>query len=225
MSSIFRWAYGFFSAFSRSLTATFHPMCSGAPLRWMYARMNGANAPPAPSDAPLPLPSANWALPSDCFSNATASTRLVLAGLHVRRGDDAGRAADRAGGVHAEHRLAHRAERVGQVELRLHDALEEVGRLADHDGVDVGQRHVRVVERAEHGLADEPAERDVVATRLVVGLADADDRAGFSAHASSSRMQTRFCCRHGPDVEWASARFPPPKTWSAAYPMRPGRWP
>ena len=35
MSSIFRWAYGFFSAFSRSLTATFQPMCSGAPLRWM----------------------------------------------------------------------------------------------------------------------------------------------------------------------------------------------
>ena len=43
--------------------------------------MNGANAPPAPSDAPLPLPSANCALPSDCFSNATASTRSVLAGL------------------------------------------------------------------------------------------------------------------------------------------------
>ena len=30
----------------------------------------------------------------------------------------------------------------------------------------------------------------------------------------------RFCCRHGPDVEWASARVPPPKMWSAAYPMR-----
>ena len=35
MSSIFRWAYGFFRALSRSLTATFHPMCSGAPLRWI----------------------------------------------------------------------------------------------------------------------------------------------------------------------------------------------
>ncbi len=40
--------------------------------------MNGANAPPAPSDAPRPLPSANCALPSDCFSNATASTRWCL---------------------------------------------------------------------------------------------------------------------------------------------------
>ena len=35
MSSIRRWAYGFFNAFRRSFTATFHPMCSGAPLRWM----------------------------------------------------------------------------------------------------------------------------------------------------------------------------------------------
>ncbi len=35
MSSILRCAYGFFSALSRSLTATFQPMCSGAPLRWM----------------------------------------------------------------------------------------------------------------------------------------------------------------------------------------------
>ena len=40
--------------------------------------MNGAKAPPAPSDAPFPLPRANWALPSDCFSNATASTVRCL---------------------------------------------------------------------------------------------------------------------------------------------------
>ncbi len=142
--------------------------------------MNGANAPPAPSDAPWPLPSANWALPSDCFSNATASTRPVLAGLDVGRGDDRRRATDRTGGVHPEHRLADRTERVGQVELRLHDALEEVGRLAEDDRVDVGQRHVRVVEGAEHGLADEAAEGHVEPARLVVGLADADDRAGFA---------------------------------------------
>ena len=116
-------------------------------------------------------------MPSDCFSKATASTRLVLAGLHVRGGHDGGGAADRTGGVHPEHRLAHRAEGVGQVELGLHDALEQVGRLAEDDGVDVGHRHVGVVERPEHGLAHEPAEGDVAATRLVVGLADADDGA------------------------------------------------
>ena len=37
--------------------------------------MYGANAPPAPIEAPLPEPSANCALPSDCFWSATASTR------------------------------------------------------------------------------------------------------------------------------------------------------
>src|SRR4051812_48439277 len=56
MSSILRWAYGFFSAFLRSLTATIGPMSSGAPERLMYERMYGANAPPAPIDAPLPDP-------------------------------------------------------------------------------------------------------------------------------------------------------------------------
>src|SRR6478735_9240576 len=40
--------------------------------------MNGANEPPAPRLAPRPLPSANWALPSDCFWKATASTRRCL---------------------------------------------------------------------------------------------------------------------------------------------------
>ena len=37
--------------------------------------MNGAKAPPAPIDAPRPEPSANWALPSDCFWKPTARTR------------------------------------------------------------------------------------------------------------------------------------------------------
>ena len=176
--------------------------------------MNGANAPPAPSDAPLPLPSANWALPSDCFSNATASTVLCLPACTCDAATIAGGAADRPGGVHPEHRLADRAERVGQVELGLHDALEEVGGLAEHDGVDVGDGHVGVVEGPEHGLAHEAAEGDVAAARLVVGLADADD--GGGAHDAVLQDADRFCCRHGPDVEWASARLPPPKTWSAA---------
>ena len=57
------------------------------------------------------------------------------------RADDDRRAADAAGGVHAQHRLARAAERVGEEELGLHDALERVGRLADHDRVDVGPRH------------------------------------------------------------------------------------
>ncbi len=48
MSSMWRWAYGFLSALSRSLTATFQPMCSGAFDRRMYSRIQGANVPPAP---------------------------------------------------------------------------------------------------------------------------------------------------------------------------------
>ena len=123
-------------------------------------------------------------------------------------------AADRTGGVHPEHRLAHGAERVGEVQLGLHDALEQVGRLAEHDGVDVGHRHVGVVERPEHGFADEAAERDVTTPRLVVGLTDPDH--GCGDHERPSTMQMRFCWRHGPLVEWARARVPPAKMWSAA---------
>ena len=58
---------------------------------------------------------------------------------------------------------------------------------------------------------------------LVVGLADPDDRARLVRSLASrpSRMQTRFCCRHGPDVECASVRcLPPSKMWSAASAMR-----
>ncbi len=35
MSCSLRWAYGFFSAFSRSLTATIGPISAGAPVRYM----------------------------------------------------------------------------------------------------------------------------------------------------------------------------------------------
>ena len=60
--------------------------------------------------------------------------------LDEMRGDDRRRAADAAGGVDAHDRLAGRAERVGEVQLRHHHALEHVGRLADDDGVDVARR-------------------------------------------------------------------------------------
>src|SRR5262249_42738607 len=59
--------------------------------------------------------------------------------------------------------------------------------------------------------------RHVAARLLVVGLADADDGARLVAHlASPSRMQTRFCCRHGPDVECASVRCLPRSRISVA---------
>ena len=91
-------------------------------------------------------------------------------------------------------------EGVGQVQLGHHHALEEVGRLADDDGVDVGPGHLGVGERPRGGLADEAGHRHVAAGGLVLGLADADDGDAFLAHQPSpSRTQTRFCCRHGPD--------------------------
>ena len=64
----------------------------------------------------------------------------VLAGLHQAGGDDRGRSAHRAGGVHADQRLAGRAHGVGHEQFGHHHALEEVGRLADHHGVDVVER-------------------------------------------------------------------------------------
>ena len=132
---------------------------------------------------------------------------LVDPGLHELRGDDGGRPAHRAGGVHAEQRLAGGAEGVGEEQLRHHHALEEVGRLADDDGVDVGPRHLGVVEGAGRGLADEAGHRDVAAGGLVLGLADPDDGDPVLAHQPSpSRTVTRFCCRHGPEVAWATPR-------------------
>ena len=107
-------------------------------------------------------------------------------------------------------------ERVRQIELGLHDPFEEVGSLAQDDGVDVGQGHVGIIEGTEHRLPDQPAEGHVETPGLVVGLAHTDNGTRWHAHDRPSRMHTRFCCRHGPEVAWPKARRPPPKMWSAA---------
>ena len=119
--------------------------------------------------------SAHMASLSDCFSKATVSTRSWMPACDELAGDDRGRAADAARGVHPEQRLAGRAERVGQVQLGHHHALEEVGRLADDDRVDVGPVELGVVRGRGRGLPDEPGHRHVAPGRLVLGLADADD--------------------------------------------------
>ena len=72
-------AYGFNRAFWRSFSAARSPMCAGAPERWMYSRHI------APKRLPVPpcqraSNGSRWSvegppLPSDCFSNATTSTR------------------------------------------------------------------------------------------------------------------------------------------------------
>ena len=172
--------------------------------------MNGANAPPAPIDAPRPEPERELRVAFRLLLVSEGEHPAVPTGLDEVRRDDPGGAADRARGVHAEHGLARGAERVGEIELGLHHAFEQVGRLADDDGVDVGPRHLGVVERARRGLAHQPAQRHVPTPRLVLGLSDAHDRAGFVAHSGSPcRTHTRFCWRHGPDVAWASVRWLP----------------
>lgn len=100
-------------------------------------------------------------------------------------GDERGGTTDRARGVHAEHRFADRAEGVGEIELRHHQALEEVGCLADDDGVDVRPGQGGVLQRAYGGFADETGERDVPAGGDMLGLADADDGHGLLRHGWS----------------------------------------
>jgi hypothetical protein len=77
-------------------------------------------------------------------------------GLDVVGRHDGGGAAHRPGGVHPQQRLAHGADGVGQGVLGDHDALEEVGGLADDDGVDVGHRHVGVLERPNTASRSSP---------------------------------------------------------------------
>ncbi len=66
-------------AFSRAFAAIIGPMCAGAPVLAMYARQYGAKNPPAPATSGgvngIVGESAHIALPSDCFSKATVSTR------------------------------------------------------------------------------------------------------------------------------------------------------
>ncbi len=109
----------------------------------------------------------------------------VHAGGDEVGGDQRGRSADRARRVDAEHGFADGSEGVGEVELRHHDALEEVGGLADHDGVDVAPGQPRVLQRADGGLADQSGDGHVVPGGDVLGLADADDRDGLLTHERS----------------------------------------
>ena len=191
-------------------------MCSGAPLRLMYERMNGAKAATRTEARAAAAPERELRVALRLLLERDGHHALVHSCLHVVRSNDAGGAAHAAGGVDAEHRLAGGAERVRHVQLGLHHALEQVGRLAEDDRVDVGPCHLRVVERSDGGFPDQAGERHVAPTRLVVRLPDADDGGWLPAHESPSRMQTRFCCRHGPDVECARVRCLPPSTMARA---------
>src|SRR4026208_872028 len=103
--------------------------------------MRGARYPPAPARVGGAngngRESAHMASDSDCFSNATVSTRSWIPPWTTPRAAAGGRARapDTARGVDAEHGLPGGAERVGEVELGHHHALEHVGGLADHHRV------------------------------------------------------------------------------------------
>ena len=139
-------------------------------------------------------------------------------------GHDGRRPAHRPGRVHAQHGLAHRPQRRGEVELGHHDALEHVGGLADDHGVDVAPVEPGVLEGTRRRFAHQPGDRDVLALGGVLGLPHTDHRAALGHHApfpagpegSAARAHTRFCCRHGPEVAWAIALWALPSMMRAA---------
>ena len=208
MSASCRCAYGFFSALSRSFTATCQPMYSGAPDLFDVGanprRERAARADPAAAstgEAPLRVAFA-LLLPRD------REHAFVNARLDEVRSDDERRTADAARGVHAQHRLARAPERVGEEQLGLDDAFERVGRLADHDRVDVGERALGVFERAQCRLAQQARDRNVVAPLLVMRLADADDRTAL-CHHRRLHERTRGCAAAPGRRSRARARDPP----------------
>ena len=73
-------------------------------------------------------------LPGDREHRPVHAGRDEVARHHARG------AAHAAGRVHAQHRLAAAGQRIGEEELRHHDALEHVGRLAEHDRADPSLR-------------------------------------------------------------------------------------
>ena len=136
--------------------------------------------------------------------------------------DERGRPAHRARRVHPEQRFADGAERIREVQLGHHHALEQVRRLADHHGVDVGQAQAGVGDGPVHRLAAEPGDGHVGPPCPVPGLAHSDDR-GLMLHDVSgvgracraglhrpvhraSITHTRFCWSAGPLVAWPRAR-------------------
>ena len=152
-----RWAYSLRVALSRALAAIIGPMCGGQPVRrdvgaavrreeaarsGHQRRREGHVRRQRPHRVAFRL-----------LLERDGEDAIVQARGDVRHRRDGGRRADRAGRVHPQHRLQMRAERARQKLLGLHDALEHVGRLADHDGVDVLVLEPGVEQRAVDCLA------------------------------------------------------------------------
>ena len=148
---------------------------------------------------------------------------LVHARLDERRGDDRGRAADRAGGVHADQRLARGAERLGEEQLGHHHALEQVGRLADDDRVDVVEADVGVG-RAP-GRSPRGTGRRSRRPRAWPGGGSGPRRSRrLAASPSVARLPSRTRGSAGVPARWSRGRAPwspsPDHTFFAASPKR-----
>ncbi len=160
--------------------------------------------------------SAHIALPSLCFSNPIVRTRSWMPAITCWAATIVVEPPTLPAVCTRNTGFPDGGERVGEPQLWHHDALEHVRRLADDDRVDLVHRRVGVGESTIDRLADEPADRDIGASGGVLRLADAEHCATFRHH-SPSMIPTRFCCRHGPLVQWASARSASPAiTRSAA---------
>lgn len=140
---------------------------------------------------------------SDCFSKATVSTRSWTP-ARTRLAATMAVEPPTLPAVWTRNMGFPTAPRAWPGQLGHHHALEHVGAADDHR-VDVGKGELGVGEGAQSGLAHQAGEGEVVSLGGVLGLSDADDGAAL-VHGSPSIRQTRFCCRQGPEVAWATAR-------------------
>jgi len=111
--------------------------------------------------------------------------------------------------MYAQHGFAIAAQRVRQVNLGHHHALEHIGRLADDNGVDVVPLKGRILQSIDCSLTDQARDGYVAALGGVLRLADTDHCCQLS-HYARSRTVTRLCCRQGPLVAWATPRCASP---------------
>ena len=179
--------------------------------------------PPAPMPPLVPPPRPHCALPSDCFSHATASTRSCDRASTRSAATMAVEPPTLTGGVHAEHRLAVGAERVGEVQLGLHHAFERCRAPCRSR-----PRRCRPTSaRRRRARGSRPRARGRRSTRrrgafvCLVWPMPTTRRAGRPCSRSPSRTQTRFCCRHGRRSRARAPRSRPcSMIWRAASTMR-----
>ena len=76
--------------------------------------------------------------------------------------------------MHSVDGLAHCSQRIAQAQLGHHHAFQGIGRLADHDGIQVGKVNPGVFHGSQGGFAHQPVKRNVSALLFVFGLAYAN---------------------------------------------------